>query len=185
MTLRARQLLGLLGACSVLAFAGCGSSEEPEGDPLPADAVTDLQTRLDEIERRYRDAIENGNVGACNDIGLDSLPAVDDVIAGLPAGVDPELRTAVDRSFDHLGELAETECADIEPEPVPEEPVPEEPVPDAPVPEETIPEETIPEETVPEETIPEEIVPPGNGGNGNGNGDGGGIEVPPGLEDDG
>ncbi len=180
---RARHLLGVLGICSAFALAACGSSDEPKGDPLPADAVAELQTRLDEIERRYQDAVDNSNVGACEDIGNDSLPAVEDVIAALPDSVDPELRTAVDRSFARLAELTETECADIEPEPVPEETVPEETVPEETIPEETVPEETAPEETVPQETIPEDVVPPGNNGNGNGNGNGGGIEVPPGLDE--
>jgi len=185
---RVRHLLGVLGACSALALGACGSSEEPERNPLPADAVAQLQLRLDEIERRYQDAVDNGNVGACNDIGSDSLPAARNVIDGLPRRVDPDLRTAVDQSFARLQELTEADCADIEPQPEPEETAPPEIIPEETIPEETVPEETVPEETVPEETIPEEIVPPG-GGNGkdgnNGNGNGGGIEVPPGLEEDG
>lgn len=184
MNLRTRHLLGVLGICLAFALAACGGSDEPEGDPLPADAVAQLQQRLDEIERRYQDAVENSNVGACEDIGNDSLPAVEDVIAGLPESVDPELRTAVDQSFARLAELTENECADIEPEPVPEETVPEETIPEETIPEETVPEETAPEEPVPQETIPEDVVPPGNNGNGNGNGNGGGIEVPPGLDED-
>lgn len=192
MTTRARQLFSVVGTFSALALAACGSEDEPKGTPLPAASVAQLQQRLDEVERRFQDAVDNANIGACDDIGNDSLPAIQDVIAGLPAKVDPELRTAVEQSFARLAELTETECADIEPEPAPEETVPEETIPEETVPQETIPEETVPEETVPQETIPEEIVPPGNGngngnggGNGNGNGNGGGIEVPPGLEEDG
>ena len=191
MTTRVRHLPGALGSCLALALAACGgSSEEPDGDPLPADAVAQLQQRLDEIERRHQDAVDNGNVGACQDIGTDSLPAVEGVIADLPQSVDPELRTAVDRSFARLAELTDSECADIKPEPAPEETVPQEPIPEEPVPEETVPEETVPEETVPEETTPQEIVPPGNGKEkdkekGNGKGNSGGIEAPPGLEEDG
>ena len=182
MTRRPRQLLGVLGACSALALAGCGSpSEEPEGDPLPADAVAQLEIRLDEIERRYQDAVDNGNAGACKDIGSNSIPAVQKIVAGLPDSVDAELRSAVKASFVRLGELAESECADIEPEEtVPEAPIPEEPIPEETIPEETVPEETVPEETVPEETIPEEILPPDDGGGGGG-GNGGGAEAPPGL----
>jgi hypothetical protein len=191
-TVRARHLLGVLGTCSALALGSCGSSEEPEGDPLPAGAVAELQKRLGEIERRYQDAVDNGNVGACNDIGSNSLPAVEDVIAGLPQSVDPELRTAVEESFARLGELAEAECADIEPAPKPApEPAPE-PVP-APEPE---PEETVPEETVPQETAPEEEIDPELEEDSGGKPSkppkpekppkgGGGIEVPPGLEENG
>ncbi len=184
MTLRARYLLGVLGTCSALGLAACGASEEPKGDPLPADAVATLQQRLDEIERRYQDAVDNANVGACNDIGSDSLPAIQDVIAGLPQGVDAELRTAVDRSFARLAELTDADCADIEPEPEPDpEPVPApDPVPE-PVPE-TVPEETTPQETAPDEQTTPEPAPDSGGKPAKPEKPpkGGGIEVPPGLE---
>jgi hypothetical protein len=187
---RQRQLLAAIAACSAAGLGACGSSDEPKGKPLPSASVSQLQQRLDEIERRYQDAVDNGNVGACNDIGDDSLPAVEDVIASLPDNVDTDLRDALEQSFDRLRELTEQECADVEPEPEPEpEPVPEEPVPEETVPEETVPEETVPEETAPEETVPQDDGQSdgtGNGnsnGNGNGNSDGtldqGGLEVPP------
>ena len=180
MSARARQLTAVLAACSALALGACGSSDDPEGDPLPSDAVAELETRLDEIERRYQDAVDNGNVGACDDIGIDSMPAIDQVIAGLPDSVDPELRTALDRSFARLQELTEAECAGVEPVETAPEPTPEPP------PEETIPEETIPEETVPLETTPEELPPPEEKGQGKDKAkdQGGGVEVPPGLEGD-
>lgn len=182
MTRRGRHSLAALSAAGALALAGCGSSDEPEGEPLPTASVEQLERRLDEIERRYQDAVDNGNVGACDDIGDDSLPAIQEVIDGLPPSVDPELRTAVERSFDRLRELTESECADVEPAPEPE-PIPE-PVP-LPAPPETEtepePEEEPEEEEAPEE-LPEETLPPQNNRNGNGNGNGGGVEVPPGLD---
>ena len=57
---------------------GCGGSDEPEGKGLPAATASELERRLDEIERRYREAVDNGNVGACDDIQNDSIPAVND-----------------------------------------------------------------------------------------------------------
>ena len=181
MTTRARQLAAALAACLALAVGACGSSDEPEGNPLPSATVAELQTRLDEIERRYQDAVDNGNVGACDDIGADSMPAIDTVIAGLPDDVDPELRNAAAESFNHLRELTEAACADIEPVETVPEPEPE-PLPE----EETTPDETIPEETAPPETTP--VEPPSAPDEKEKDKDkesGGGIEVPPGLEEGG
>ena len=152
MTRQGRQLAGALSACALLAI-GCGSSKQPEGEPLPRQSVAELQKRLDEIERRYRDGIEDGNVGACEDIQTDSIPAVEEIVGGLPAGVDPELRDAVDGSFARLEELTREGCADVEkPEPEPDP----EPAPEPTVPEPTVPEPTVPEPTVPEPTVPQE-----------------------------
>jgi len=183
-SLRGRHPIAALTLAGALALAGCGSSDDPEGDPLPSASVERLEVRLDEIERRYQEAVDNGNVGACEDIGDDSLPAVQDEIDGLPQSVDPELRAAVERSFDRLAELTEAECADVEParDPVPEaEPVPvPEPEPDT----ETQTEETTPEEPTPEE-LPEEVFPHQEKGKAKGKGNGGGAEAPPGLQGDG
>ena len=182
MTRHVRQLAAAIAACTVLA-AGCGSSEEPEGQPLPRQSVSQLQKRLDEIERRYLDGIDNGNVGACEDIQTDSIPAVDEIVAGLPNDVDPELRDAVDASFTRLEELTREDCAEVEP-PAPKprpEPEPEpEPVPT--VPEPTVPQPTVPEPTVPEPTTPEELEEdvPGNGkGKGKDKPQDGGAIAPP------
>ena len=152
----ATALATAIATCAGLAAPGCGSSEEPEGRPLPRQSVAELQKRLDEIERRYRDGIDNGNAGACQDIQTDSIPAVDQIVAGLPNDVDPELRDAVDESFARLEELTREDCAEVEPpEPRPRpEPEPE-PVPT--VPEPTAPEPTVPEPTVPEPTVPEDF----------------------------
>ncbi len=197
MTRIRRHPLACLAACAALAAAGCGSSDsEPEGEPLPADAADQLQRRLDEVERRYLAAVDEGLVDACaKDIPDDSFGGpggIDEIVAALPADVDPELRAAVEASFENLRTLTAEQCADLEPPPetdtVPEE-IPEETIPEETIPEETIPEE-IPEETVPEETVPEEpdFTPPGQGGTPPGQGgtppgQGGGAEVP-GLEDD-
>ena len=192
-----------LVALICLALAGCGSSDdEPKGKPLPRAAVSELQTRLDEVERRYRDAVENDNAGACSDISNDSFAGgpdrgIDQILSDLPDDVDPDLRTAVSRSFENLRALAEEGCAEVrppsetEPEAEPEaDPVP---VPEAPIPEVAPPKEKAPKKTLPEEPAPEVedgggAVPPGEGGtppgqNGTpGNSNGGGAQAPPGLE---
>ena len=190
-----RHLVALIG----VALAGCGSSDEkPKGKELPRAAAVELQTQLDEVERRYRDGIENANSGACRDIPDDSFDGRDDrgidqILSELPDDVDPDLRRAVTESFANLRTLAEEGCADVKP-PAQTEPEPElqEPAPEAPVPEVTPPEETAPE--VPEKTLPEiedgggalppeQGTPPGQKGKpdkGKGNG---GAEVPPGIEE--
>jgi len=194
--------LGWLAACAWLAAAGCGSSEEePRGAPLPADAAAQLERRLDEVERRYRDGIDDANVGACMDIQTDSFEGgeagngIDQILAGLPENVDPELRSAVEESFENLRELTAEDCAGVEPPPETEPEV----VPEPPPPEETIPEETVPEETTPEELPPEtvpqptpqdpelkgpDLVPPGQGGTPPGRGGGGGGAEVPGKKGD-
>jgi len=184
-----------------LALAGCGSSDdEPKGKPLPRSAVSELQTRLDEVERRYRDAVENDNAGACSDISNDSFAGgpdrgIDQILSDLPDDVDPDLRTAVSRSFENLRTLAEEGCAEVRPPAVTEpevEPETEpEPVPEAPIPEVAPPEEKekekAPKKTLPKEEPAPEIedgggaVPPGQKGT---PGNGGGAQAPPGLEQD-
>lgn len=168
MTSRARQTLLALAAAAALAATGCGSSaEEPakRGKGLPQSSVDALDRRLDEVQRRYDDGVDNGNVGACEDIesksfkgedGVDGIDGIDEIVSGLPQDVDPELRTALERSIERVRELT-GDCAEQAaanpPAPVPE-PEPE-PVPVEPVPEETVPEETTPEKTKPEKTTPE------------------------------
>ena len=162
MSSRARQTLLALAAAAAVGAGGCGSSaeEQPErGKGLPRSAVASLDRRLDEVQRRYDDGVDNGNVGSCEDIEGDSFQGdggIDEIVGGLPQDVDPELRTALERSIERVRELT-GDCAEQaaanEPEPVPE-PEPE-PVPVEPVPEETVPEETTPEKTKPEKTTPE------------------------------
>jgi cell division septation protein DedD len=158
-TSRARQTLLALAAAAALAATGCGSSaEEPakRGKGLPQSSVDALDRRLDEVQRRYDDGVDNGNVGACEDIEGDSFQGdggIDEIVSGLPQDVDPELRTALERSIERVRELT-GDCAEQAaanpPQPVPEP----EPVPVEPVPEETVPEETTPEKTKPEKTTP-------------------------------
>jgi hypothetical protein len=176
---RISQLLAL-GAC--LAAAGCGADDE--GKPIPAETAVALQTQLDTVQRR----LDDGSVGACQDIlegpREPNRDSVQQLIDGLPDDVDPDVRAALEESFENLWSLVESTCQEREPA-EPAEPAP------TPEPEETETEtetETAPETTTPETTPPEEeILPPegdgdndgavpGNGnGNGRGNGNGGGF----------
>lgn len=203
MTPARKHPLASLLACSCLALtaAGCGSSdEEPRGKPLPRATVSELEKRLDEIERRYEDGTVNFNAGACEDIQDDSFVAIDGILAGLPTNVDPAVRRAAKGSFDNLRSLTRDGCAEVEP-PTETEPETEtQPPPEATVPEVTVPDVTVPDVTVPDVTAPEDeplpeggggAVPPrggkgspGSGGSvpGNGKGNGGGAQAPPGVD---
>jgi hypothetical protein len=148
--------------------AGCGSSEEQQGEKLPAASVSELSKRLEEVERRYRVGVEDGKQGACDDIENDSFPAIERLLADLPQDVDPDLRDAVERSFTRLRELIRGECADVKPPETETETTPEpEPVP---IPQETAPPEPPPEEQVP--TVEEKPKKDKGGGQGNDNGSG-------------
>jgi hypothetical protein len=161
----------LLALAAGIFAAGCGSAEE--GAPIPANIANQLQTRLDEIERRFEFA-----GGACADIENDSQPAVDQLVASVPDDVDADVRRALQESFDRLFELTAEQCeqqqteTESEPEPAPA-PEPE------PVPTDTAPPETTETEAPPEtDTAPapeqtETTPPPGEEGEEGEGGDGG------------
>jgi hypothetical protein len=155
--------------------AGCGSDDE--GTPIPANIANQLQTRLDEIERRF----EFGN-GACADIENDSKPAVEQLVSSVPNDVDADVRQALRESFDRLFELTAEQCEQqqTETQPAPT-PTPEpEPVPTEPAPPETTETEALPEtETTPPPEQTETSPPPtqgeeDEGGEGGDGGEGGG-----------
>jgi hypothetical protein len=164
------------------ALAACGSDDEQKGDPIPQQAAADLDARLDEVERR----MEAGG-GACADIQNDTKPAVDQIVASLPAGVDPDVRDALQESVDRLFDLSEQECDEEKGQETETAPPPEpEPETDT-EPTETLPPETTttpPETDTLEEPPPDQDgeLPPGQGGENPGNGnsgeDGGGTFVP-------
>jgi hypothetical protein len=169
-------LLALLGAA--LAIAGCGGDDE--GEPIPAQTAQALEAELDGVQAR----IDNGSSGACNDI-LEgdrgpNLERVQQLIDGLPEDVDPDVRSALEDSFDRLWELVQQDCDDKaqeeesereEPEPEPEPtPTETEPAPETPTETETAPLPTDPEETP--------LPPEGDGDNNGelpGEGNGGGV----------
>jgi hypothetical protein len=163
---RLRTSTALLLALCAVTSAACGS-EDKKGSPLPQQAVVDLESRLDEVERRMA-----AGGGACADIANDSAPAVEGTIQSLPADVDPDVRRALREGFDRLFTLTQEQCDEAKgeqpaPEPPPEtETTPEtetETVPTEPVPTETTP--TIPEEP-PIEPPPPDEAPGENGGDG-------------------
>ena len=163
-TLKRISLLLALAAC--LAAAGCGSDDEG-GKPIPAAQADQLRNQLDIVQAR----LDNGSEGACKDI-LDAEDANDDAVTqilnSLPSGVDPDVRDALEESFDNLWSLVESECNDLKPN----EPTETQTTP----PEATTTEETTPPETTettpppPETTTPPDTAPLPNDGNGNSGG---------------
>jgi len=185
-TIRLRHSPAVLGAVAALALAGCGGSEEPKGAQLPRSSVSELNQRLDEIQRRYDDAKRNDNPGACDDIQQDSFGAVSRAIDALPEDVDTKLRDAVTQSFANLQQLTDDGCKDVQ-EKTETETTPTETTPPVTPPPVTTPPppQTTPTETTPTETTPEKPKKPpkqpksnDNGGSGPQSGDGGGTQAP-------
>jgi hypothetical protein len=183
-TFRQTTLLPLALAAALA--AGCGSDDE-KGKGIPPAAAQRLQAQLDSISNRF----QTGG-GACGDItgGADpNTRAVDQVLASLPRDTDPDVRDALQQSFERLFELTDEQCDTEGPETQTEEE-------EAPPPETDTQTETVPvepeqteteEEPPPEDTVPEEEVPPeeggdGNQGGGNDQGNGGGGVFEPGGE---
>jgi hypothetical protein len=180
-TIKRISLLLALGAC--LAAAGCGSGDD-EGAPIPADQAAALERELQSVQ----DRLDEGSVGACEDVFRHptdpNQQPVEDILASLPQRVDPDVRDALQQSFDNLWSLVERECEDkaanqsTQPEPAPEpEPTttetPTETTETTPPP----PTETETPTNPDEQTLPEEgdgdndgIVPESNGGGGVGPG---------------
>jgi hypothetical protein len=170
---RARAIAATGLALAALA-AGCGG--DSEGSPIPAQQASDLQRQLDSVAGRIRD----GSVGACLDAIQDSprgdnVTTVNGIIDSLPAGVDQDVKDALQRSFDRLFDLVSQRCDDLqqtdttttETNTTPTETTPTDTTPTETTPTETTPTETTP--TTPAPTLP--TVP--DQGNGNGNGSGG------------
>jgi hypothetical protein len=148
--------------------AGCGGDEETKPS-IPPQNAQELQSRLDEVERRF-----DAGDGACDDIVNDSQPAVESILASMPSSVDPDVRSALNESFDHLFELSAEQCKGDEETTTPTETVTETTETQTTETTETTPTETIPTETTPTETTPTETIPttPGEG-------DGGGAGAEP------
>ena len=146
--------------------AGCGADEETKPS-IPAAQAAELQNRLDEIERRF-----DVGGGACEDITNDSQPAVDSILASLPASVDSDVRSAVTESFDRLFELTAEDCKDEQETTTPTETetvtTETETTTTETTPTETTPTETVPTETTPTETTPTTPEDGGSGGAGTG-----------------
>jgi hypothetical protein len=176
-----KRIFTLVLLCACLAAAGCGSDDD-EGAPIPSEQADALLAQLEIVQNR----LDNGSVGACQDVFTHAespnQPTVDEILTQIPQGVDPEVRSALEQSFQRLWDLVDRECDERQPEePAEPEPEPEE----TPTEPEEEPTETVPpeEEPAPPEDVPlppegdgdnDGDVPPENG-NGQGNGDGSGV----------
>jgi hypothetical protein len=158
MTILKRTTLLALLAASVLG-AGCGSDDE--GEPIPQKSAAVLQDQLDNIQAR----LDNGSVGACDDILSGprgpNVDAVNQAIADLPDDVSEDVRAGLQDGFDHLFQLVDERCTELRDEAESRQPTETET--------EAAPETTAPEttetqtETAPPETDTEtqtETTPP-------------------------
>jgi hypothetical protein len=165
---RLRTLTALLLVLAACVTVGCGADEETKPS-IPAAASTDLQSRLSEVERRMA-----AGGGACTDIVNDTEPAVHGILAALPSSVDPDVRDALQQSFDHLFDLTSEQCdktkgqeTDTQTDTGTTEPTNTEPTNTEPTntePTNTEPTNTEPTDTGPTDTGP--TVPPDDGGGG-------------------
>jgi hypothetical protein len=180
---RLRTTTALLLALVTGLTAGCGSDDE-EGSPIPAQAASELQKRLDSVQGRF-----DFGGGACADIPEDQQLA-NQTIASLPSDVDPDVRSALQDGFDRLFQLTDEQCDEQKGQETETTPTPTEttPTPTETTPTETTPTETTPTQTEqqpPPETTPGDAQPPGQGGEppgqggqNPGQGGGGGTLVP-------
>jgi hypothetical protein len=176
-TLKRIPLLLVLAAC--LAATGCGSDDEG-GKQIPAAQAAQLKAQLNIVQ----DRLNNGTEGACKDI-LSAQDANDDAVTNimnsLPNDVDPDVRDALEQSFDNLWSLVESKCNELKPEAPTQTETTTQPETTTPETTPTTPPETTP--TTPPETTPttpgDETVPPdGDGENGGAipqDGNGGGV----------
>lgn len=187
MTSRVRHAAVLAGALAALAVGGCGGSDEPEGEKLPPELTRTLLPQLDSVG----DRVAAGVAGACDDIYASAdddgnIEPIDETLSSIPSDVDPEIRTALEQSFERLKQLVDQECEEIraaeqdEQDTAPEETVPDETTETETVPTET---ETTPAETETTPTSPDESpdtgTPQGQGPDGLGPpGQQGGAEAP-------
>ncbi|MDQ3721087.1 MAG: hypothetical protein M3350_09970 [Actinomycetota bacterium] len=88
----------------ILALSACGGEDPGEG--LPTSTAQALTQELASVQRR----IDQGSLGACEDVLEDSVPTIQRRLDTLPEATDPELRSALDDSFARLRTLSEQEC---------------------------------------------------------------------------
>jgi hypothetical protein len=86
-------------------LGACGSGDDEKGRPIPTSQVAALERELDAVKRRFEHA-----GGACGDIENRSRPDVQGILDQIPGDVDPEVRDALQRSFDRLFELSAAQC---------------------------------------------------------------------------
>jgi hypothetical protein len=166
-----RIITTLLLVIAAVAATGCGADEETKPS-IPADTAQALESRLDEVQRRF----EAGG-GACGDVTNDSQPAVQSILASLPSSVDPDVRSALTDSFDRLFELSAEQCDDQEQSTTPTETETQTTETETTDTTETETTDTTPTETTPTETTPttETAPPPADDGGTGGGGAGPGL----------
>ncbi len=165
MTARLRQIAVVAAALSLSTVTGCGESDEPPGRKLPPGVTQTLLQQLESVG----DRVAAGVAGACDDIYASAaedgnFEPIDSALSSIPSDVDPEIRAALEQSFERLEQLVDQECEEIraaeqqEPDPAPDEAIPDETTEKETAPEET---ETTPTETDTTPTAPEETPDPG------------------------
>jgi hypothetical protein len=180
MTTRSSQLLCVLLAVAAPIATGCGDDEQPRGEKLPPEVAQTLMQQLESVG----DRVAAGVAGACDDIyssdpEVGNIEPIEAALDSIPTDVDPEIRSALQRSVERLTQLVDQECSEIRSaEQERQDPVEEEEPPPETVETETVPTETTETTTTPPETTPvdpeEPSTPPeGRGPDGTG---------PPGLE---
>jgi hypothetical protein len=157
MMVRLPHLLCLLAAAAVLAVAGCGGDDEPQGKKLPPDITQTLLKQLDSVG----DRVAAGVSGACDDIYASesdggNVEPIDAALSSIPSDVDPEIRSALEQSIERLTQLVDQECDAIRSAEQGEQDTTTDETPTETVTTET---ETVPAETTETTTTPPETTP--------------------------
>ncbi len=139
------RVIGLALAIATLTLTACGPlRRERSPARLEPSVAETLARQLDSIERRFQ-----VGGGACNDIVDGRDPNTVPVAEAIARVRDPELRSALKESFDHLFALVREQCVTT-----PSEPKITPTTPPPPITTETTPTETSTEMTTPTTTQP-------------------------------
>ena len=162
------RLLALPLLLATLALAACGG--EDKGAGIPQGTASELLSELAAVQNR----LDQGSVGACEDVLDESVPNNKKKLDSLPDNTDAGLRTALEDSFTKLRTLSEQTCDERRQKAEDKKTTETETTP-PPTTTETAPPTTTTTETAPPttETTPKPKPKPKNNGNGKGNGNGG------------
>jgi outer membrane biosynthesis protein TonB len=171
-------LISLLVA--TFALAACGGDDRGQG--IPQNTASSLLSELAAVQNR----LDQGSVGACEDVIDESVPAIQKKLDSLPEKTDSELRTALEDSFTKLRTLSEQTCDDRRQKAEDKKKTTTTETTPPPTTTETEPPPTTTTETTPPTTEttpkPKPAPKPKDNGNGNGkkndSGGGGGAKAP-------